>query len=82
MAAGEASPVGEYTLSLKDKLKTVEIKTVERSELPVRVVKKRTGVTLGSFKSQLAAEKFLEKLPDREFQTKLTRGKQGNTRRR
>lgn len=79
MTAGGPSPVGEYTLTLREKLKKVEIKIVERSELPVRVIKKRTGVTLGSFETQLDAEKFLENLPDKEFQTKVTRGKQGNT---
>lgn len=42
------------------KLKLVEITPVPQSQLPFRVIKKRTGVVLGSFRTQDDVVEFLD----------------------
>lgn len=57
----------------KKKLKLVEIEIAESSELPHRVIKKKTGVTLGRFANPGEVAKFLNDYPLSHLQSKPTR---------
>lgn len=45
---------------IQKKMRLIEIATVPRSELPIRVTKKNTGVTLGQFENGDDALTFIE----------------------
>lgn len=57
----------------RQKLKYIELQTVPASELPFRVIKERTGVLLGSFETQEAADDFIDGYPLEKLKSKPTR---------
>lgn len=81
MSTGVVPPDREQIAKeLADRLRYVKFITVENSALPVRVIKRRTGATLGSFETQDKADTFLLGVPMEHLNNSVTRGKQGNTR--
>ncbi len=57
----------------KKKRKLVDYEIVEGSELPIRVAKKKTGVSLGRFEDSEAADRFLRDYSLAHLQSKPTR---------
>lgn len=57
----------------KQKRKYIKIDHVPASELPYRVTKERTGVVLGSFKTKLEVDEFIEGYPLAQLESKPTR---------
>lgn len=57
----------------KKKRKYIEIEHVPASDLPYRVLKKRTGVKLGSFETQKALDEFVDNYPLAQLESKPTR---------
>ena len=60
---------------LKAKRKLVEVKELTASELPFRVIKRRTGVVLGGFKDRDEVTRFLKSIPLATLAVKPTRKK-------
>jgi len=59
----------------KQKRKYIKIDHVPKSELPYRVLKERTGVTLGSFKTMIEVDEFIDGYSLAALQSKPTRRK-------
>ncbi len=68
-------------MSMKERLKRVEIKIIPNSQIPYRLIRRNDGVTLGSYDSLEAAKTALEKMDERSIKPlvyrkgKLVRGK-------
>jgi hypothetical protein len=56
------------------KRKLIKITIVAASEVPYRVEKKRTGVVLGSFKTEDELDAFINQYPLAQLESKPTRG--------
>ncbi len=74
MEQGEilASP-GCSPAEMAAKRKLVEVLTVAKSEFPLRVTKRRTGVVLGSFRTRDEVTTFIAGLSLESLQVKPTR---------
>lgn len=57
----------------KQKRKYIKIEEAPKSELPFRVLKERTGVVLGSFKTKVEVDAFIDGYPLAQLESKPTR---------
>lgn len=80
MSLGGIPPIwGKGSPEFRAKRKLIKLEFVEKSQLPFRVLKRRTGVVLGSYKTIEEVETFIDRLSLEQLDTKVSRGRTGRT---